>query len=175
MNHSVVDEFKTQARITLKYFNKNSIPAELQSLLKREFTNVPSQWKLKDCLQLIAKWHGFENWQHAVEIFSSKEASDFGTFWSRRRCGGFLNHWFVTMAEAKDHQSAHGGYIIGFRNQFIVVEKEYVEVLGTEPQSKLWPIIDYDAVSNITAKPCQQLAAQIARKHSITKYMRSGD
>lgn len=188
MIHFVIDELKTQARITLKAFNEKPISQQLQSwMLKKYYQQIPERWQLKDCLNLVAIWHGFNSWKEVVDAFTplermtgekSSELSpkaaqlkDQGEFWMRPGCPSFLNHWFVNLEEAKSHRRANGGFIVGFKKQFVIVESDYIEVLGTDSDSHLWKSIEYDAVTNVNTPECLTLAAQVARKFSITEYL----
>ena len=91
--------------------------------------------KTKAALDLLAQENNFSNWK------SYKNSLD--VFWYKKS-SPFLNHWFAKHVDALSHQEQNGGYILTFKGQYFVTEKEYIEHLGLNPDDPIWNIIHYD-------------------------------
>lgn len=91
--------------------------------------------KIKVALEILATKEGFENWK------SYKNALD--TYWYRKS-SPFLNHWFAKHSDAINHQTQFGGYILTYKGQYFVAEKEYIAYIGHDPDDPIWKIINFD-------------------------------
>lgn len=93
----------------------------------------PSLVKRKHVLLLIAQENGFECW---VDL----------------KCqipfirGGYLNHWFSSYQEAKAYQEKHGGYLLPYKKQCFLCEKNYIANLGFNSDDPDWAAIGFDWV-----------------------------
>lgn len=54
------------------------------------------------------------------------------------------NHWFATYNEAKAHLMAFQGFLFPFKNQFVVVDGDFLKDLGLEPDHPDWARIGFD-------------------------------
>lgn len=54
------------------------------------------------------------------------------------------NHWFATYNEAKDHLTAFQGFLFPFKNQFVVVDGDFLKDLELEPDHPDWAKIGFD-------------------------------
>lgn len=98
--------------------------------------------KIKDALEILAKEEGYSSWKKCKD--------EMDTLWYK---GAYLNHWFVRHEEAKEHQNSFGGYILPYKGQYFVVERDYIVNLGLDPDHKVWERVAYDATtSNATNK-----------------------
>lgn len=140
---SPIEELKIQAKKRLK-----QTPASTE-LLKLSKGEKP---KLKHCQLLIARQYGFMHWDHARLILSEKASddanndlhNDYGSFWYNNRCGTLLNHWCTTHAEAREVQKANGGTILPYKNQFMVVDKQFLTFVGLDYDDPLWLDVGHD-------------------------------
>ncbi|WDE04287.1 hypothetical protein SG34_023555 [Thalassomonas viridans] len=115
--------------------------------------------RLKDSRLVIARRYGFRHWDHAREVLSGSTCRDYGTFWYSPPCSGLLNLWCASYKEAHQQQKTHGGFILPYKNQYLVVEQHYLELLGLDGRDENWAAIDFDWCSgDIGCR--QQLALQ---------------
>jgi len=91
--------------------------------------------KIKVALDLLAQENQFPNWK------SYKNATD--TFWYQKS-SPFFNHWFARRSDAQEHQQQNGGFLLTYKGQYFVVEKEYIEYVGLDPENPVWQIINFD-------------------------------
>ena len=91
--------------------------------------------KIKAALELLAQENQFPNWK------SYKNAAD--TFWYQKS-SPFFNHWFARHNDAKQHQKQNGGFLLTYKGQYFVAEKEYIEYVGLDPENPIWQNIHFD-------------------------------
>jgi len=115
--------------------------------------------RLKDSQSVIARKYGFRHWDHAREVLQGSFCRDYGTFWYHPKCTGLLNLWCASYKEANSQQKAQGGFILPYKNQYLVVERHYLELLGLDSRDKHWAAINFDWCSGDIASR-QQLALQ---------------
>lgn len=147
-----VNECKIQASILLKALH--SLQDDIAQSAAKRFQRLPefsaltytdiirSDVKRKHALTVIALEKGFQSW-------------------SQLKCqlpfikGGFLNNWFANYAEAKSYQALNGGFLLPFKNQFFICDKNYIVNLGFNGNDPDWRLIDFDWV-----KPANKTAWQ---------------
>lgn len=61
-----------------------------------------------------------------------------------RPVAAHLNHWFATYNEAKAHLMTFQGYLFPFKNQFVVVDGDFLKELKLEPDHPDWERIGFD-------------------------------
>lgn len=116
--------------------------ARMRSL--REFRVVPDeelgrQVKRRHALSVVARELGFENWPHLARILESGGAGDnFGTILCPNRMMAHQNIWIAGHEEAREVRQQHGGFLLCYRTQFLIVDADYVTELGLDPESDLW-------------------------------------
>lgn len=115
--------------------------------------------RLKDSQLVIARQYGFRHWDHAREVLKGSSCRDYGTFWYKNQCSTLLNLWCASYKEAYIQQQAQGGFILPYKNQYLVVEHHYLELLGLDSQDENWAAINFDWCSGDTGRR-QQLALQ---------------
>lgn len=100
----------------------------------------------RHCLAAVARDLGFGGWSHLVGIVSAEASldtpsgaqSDFGTLLCPPGSAAYWNVWSAHYAEAREIRDAHGGYLLGYRNQFLIVDEHFVEYLGLDPDDPDW-------------------------------------
>jgi hypothetical protein len=101
--------------------------------------------KRKHCLAVIARECGFQSWEHALRVLGGDDDEvDYGDLLYPRGCAVHLNHWFARDEEARAHRQAHGGYLLTYRRQFLVVDRDYIVTLGLDPDDPAWDVLDWD-------------------------------
>lgn len=108
----------------------------------------------RHCLSALAKTLGFGSWPHAKSVLSGEAllragepvhpGPDLGTLMHRELGGAYWNIWSASYAEARDIRAEHGGYLLPYRKQFLIVEGHYLEALGLDPGDPDWERIGRD-------------------------------
>ncbi|MBO6505658.1 MAG: hypothetical protein JJ850_07910 [Kordiimonadaceae bacterium] len=119
----------------------------------------------KHALATIAREIGFPNWQSVVACFEGREGATFEAFLHPRRCHVFWNIWLASYDEAKTVRQEHGGYLLSYGKQFIVVDADYVTSLGIDPFDSRWERIgrDWHQPGDMDAR--SGLALDVAKQH----------
>ena len=102
--------------------------------------------KRRHCLAIVARELGFHGWPHAVQVLSGTGANDVGTLLYPHRCGAHINIWCACYNEAKRIRTRHGGFLLGYRHQFLVVDEDYMTTLGIDPSDPDLDVIGGDWV-----------------------------
>jgi hypothetical protein len=95
--------------------------------------------KLKDALDIVSKENDHSDWK------SFRNSLD--TFWYKSS-SPFLTEWFTTHIEATKHKTTNGGYLLTYKGQYFVVDSEYINFLGLDPDADIWRLINYDVSSS---------------------------
>src|ERR1700692_199464 len=94
-------------------------------------------YQRKDCLAMIAAEFGFPNWPAAKAAISGAEAVDFGTLLYPSACA-HINLWFARYDEAAEVRAAKQRYLLGYKRQFLVVDRYFIKSLGLDPDDEDW-------------------------------------
>lgn len=145
---------KAGARSAVQRLNKGSPAAALGEDIQR-----------KHCLATVAREIGFPNWKAVVTCFESGAGANFAEFLHPKRCHIFWNIWLATYDEAARVRAEHGGFLLTYGSQFMVVDDDYVSALGAKPENALWAAIgrDWAKPNDIAAR--DQLSLLIAKVH----------
>lgn len=119
----------------------------------------------KHALATIAREVGFPNWKSVVACFEGREDATFEAFLHPKRCHVYWNIWLASYEEAQSVREEHGGYLLCYGKQFIVVDADYVTSLGIDPFDTRWEQInrDWHQPDDLSAR--DSLALDIAKKH----------
>ncbi|MDA0261147.1 MAG: hypothetical protein O3A21_02960 [Proteobacteria bacterium] len=109
---------------------------------------MPAAVKRRHCLAVIAREFGFRGWPHAVQVLAGERVEDFGTLLYPQRCGVHINIWSASYDEAKQIQARHGGFLLAYKRQYLIVDDDYIRTLGLEPRDP-----DFDAIDRDWAGP----------------------
>jgi len=126
-------------------------PGALRAMRRlREFASVdsaqlPSLIKRQHCLTVSAVSLGFQSWSHALAVLAG-EAEDFGTLLYPSTCHGHMNIWSAHYDEARAIRAEHGGYLLAYRRQFLIVDGSYIDSLGLDPDDPDWSAMARDWV-----------------------------
>lgn len=130
-----IDEIKIQAKKLLKaYKNNQPLTKRAQLFINKIPAELSEDLKLKHCLAYMAQQLGLEDWRHAQSILSGKteinndSALNMGTFFYNSACGAYINQWFANYDDAKQalNNNIETKWLLPYKNQFIVVNKEYL-------------------------------------------------
>lgn len=151
--HDAVTELKIKAELLRKHIDAGepSAIARLRALpgLKRaedeRLREGAADLRHRDCLDVIAAEWGFANYADAKAALSgSAEAQDFGTLLYPRGKGPSLNRWYSNYDEAVRDREIVNGYLIGYKRQFLVVDRDYIESLDLDPDDPDWAEMAWD-------------------------------
>jgi hypothetical protein len=123
---------------------------ELRRATAEALAFAASSARYKHCLAVVAREHGFSGWEHACRVLrGDARETDFGTLLYNERSGGSLNRWFTSYDESRAFldESRSGPvryYQLAYRAQLFVVERQFIEDLGLDPDDADWEAIDWD-------------------------------
>jgi hypothetical protein len=100
----------------------------------------------RHCLAVVARELGFRGWPHAVQVLSGTGTTDAGTLLYPRRCGAHINIWCASYDQAKRIRARHGGFLLGYKHQYLVVDDDYMTTLGVDPDDPDLDMIGRDWV-----------------------------
>lgn len=148
--YSAVTRVKHVARILHRRASERE-PTALQSLrVLHEFQEaddaaIAESVQRRHCLTVSALRLGFRSWTHALEVLDG-ECDDFGTLLYPASCSGHWNIWSAHYDEARGIREAHGGYLLAYRRQFLIVDRDYIDSLSLDPDDPDWAAIGRDWV-----------------------------
>jgi len=161
----ILDHLKNEARLLHKQAKAGS-----RSALQRLTKNSPAvalgeDIQRKHCLATIARKIGFPSWKAVVDCFEKRAEASFSGFLHPKRCHIFWNIWLASYEEAAKVRAEHGGFLLTYGNQFIVVDDDYVSALGVGPDNALWEAIGRDWARPVDFAARDQLALLIVKEH----------
>ncbi len=161
-----IKELKIQAKKLLKIIKAgDEIPTKMKRQLKALNLESIQEIKLKHCHFLVAKKYSFDNWQQAQQVLSGSELTsttiNMGTLFHSSRCDAFINLWFANYAEAESALALDkkNRWLIPYKHQYIVVNKEYLKMIGIDNAfDKQWRCINHDLVKGYNSESWDILA-----------------
>ena len=166
---SAVRELKTRAEILHKQIAAGDEAALKRFRKVRRFRQTPaSEVRRRDCLEAMAAEWGFATYAEAkAALEGDLAAADFGALTCPRRCSFHLNHWFNNYEQAAAKRAETHGWLLGFKRQFVVVERPFIETLGLDPADPDWRAIGFDwirpEVPEARTRLYEKLVAQLPR------------
>jgi len=165
---TLLDRLKTEAR-HLQRAAKRIEPSALVRLRKlpelRGLADDALQQTLqrRHCLSVVARELGLSGWSHAVAVLSRPETEDFGTLLYPPGCSAHWNIWSASYDEARQIRSEHGGYLLPYKHQFVIVDRDFIDTLGLDPEDDDWTRIgrDWPRAADLIAR--QRLCAAAVR------------
>lgn len=87
------------------------------------------------------------------------------TIWYQANLDVFLNRWFSNYDEALNSLQKDGGYLLPYRQHFLVCEAEAITAMGLDPKDADWEAIDRDCARPANNEAYQRLLEK--RRHVI--------
>jgi hypothetical protein len=165
VSDNVISEIKAHARVLHRRAQAGEASALEQLRVLPEFAHrshaeIGADLQRRHCLAAVARQLGFRSWTHAKDVLSDVEQRDFGTLLYPSSCSGHYNIWSASYDEARDIRAAHGGYLLVYRHQFLVVDGAYIDSMGLDPDDP-----DWDRIGRDWARPGDFAArARLSRK-----------
>jgi len=147
---SAIESIKHYARILHRRAQSGDASAVEKLRVLRELrelatAQISSTIQRRQCLTASAVRLGFLSWDHVRQVLGG-ETDDFGTLLYPSSCYGHTNIWSANYDEARDIRAEHGGYLLAYRRQFLIVDRAYVDSLGLDPDDPDWAAIARDWV-----------------------------
>ncbi len=166
-----LNEIKIQAKKLLKELpNNKALQQSLSKPLNSFALAEPNNVQLKHCLALVSYQLGFNNWRQAQSVLSGKEVPiahiDMGTFFYPESCGAFINEWFndYNQAEKALLEQPKIKWLLPYKKQFLVVERDYVEQLNiNQALTTLWSEVERNMVKSYNSLAWDKLTAQVIK------------
>jgi len=120
----------------------------------------------RNCLSVIAAELGFASWLEAkTAITGGAPVEDFGTMlYPAQRVGGHINRWYKTYNEAAADRTESGGYLLGYKRQYVVVDRYFIESLGLDPADQDWEALGFDWVRPKSLSARSRLYAKLVMR-----------
>ncbi len=114
----------------------------------------------RHCLSALAREFGFRGWPHLVQLVSSEgnndpaentanATNDFGTLLCPPGSAAYWNVWSAHYSEARNIREEHGGYLLAYRQQYLIVDRHFIEHLGLDPNDSDWEAIGRDWIQPV--------------------------
>ena len=119
----------------------------LRRAADRELLALAGAIRRRHCLAVIAAELGFPDWTEARRVTRGR-----GRRGGLRhaalppRCGGHINRWYARYDDATAVRKSCRGYLLAYRRQYLVVERDYIETLGLDPDDRDWESLGFDWV-----------------------------
>ncbi len=140
---TIIHNLKAQARI-LHRQAADQDPAALARLKAAGITGDPI--KRGHFLSALARELGFDGWPHALQVLGGSPSGDFGTLLYPSSSGAYSNIWSASYEEARSIRAEHGGYLLAYKHQFFIAERDFIETLGLDADDPDWNLIGRDWV-----------------------------
>lgn len=139
-----IDFLKAQARLLHKAAQAGEAGALARLTKHAPAVALGDAVQRKHCLATVARECGFRSWKGAADCFGGAGGASFEEFLYPKSCHVYWNIWFASHKEAASVRAEHGGWLLSFCDQFMVVEEDYVRSLGTDPADPRWEAIGRD-------------------------------
>ncbi|HEX5661334.1 MAG TPA: hypothetical protein VFX59_29295 [Polyangiales bacterium] len=139
----VVEQLKIRARFLQKQIERLEPPAvkrarTLPELRSLQEDALRENVQRRHCLAILARELGLNGWSHLTELWTSSEASEWGKLFYPAACGGHWNMWSSSLEEARAIRAEHGGFLLPYRHQMLIVERAFIEDLGLDSEHPDW-------------------------------------
>lgn len=156
--NAAVAPLKTRARQLQKKARLGDEQALGQLRKLAEFRHASSadiadRVKRRHCLAAVAQQYGFNGWSHATGLVNGGDTGGFGTTLYPKGCGAHSNIWSASYDEARHIRAEHGGFLLAYKNQFLVVDEHYITTMGLDPADP-----DFDEIGRDWARPANPAA-----------------
>ena len=146
-----VDHAKGAARILHRQADSGDPAATTRLRCVGELSDVDEATfaktlRRRHCLAAVAGELGFEGWSHLTAVMAGSAGDDFGTLLSPPGMAAYWNIWSAKYDEARKIREEHGGYLLVYKRQFLIVDRHYIAALGLDPDDGCWAAMGRDWV-----------------------------
>lgn len=139
----------------------------LPELREADGSTAIARLRRRHCLAVVAGELGFQGWSHATAVLVHGSTGDFGTLLCPPHCAVHWNIWSADLAEARAIRAGHGGYLLAYRRQFLIVDRHYIESLGLDADDPDWAAIGRDWTVAGPSPARQRLYARLIRGRRV--------
>lgn len=149
MDQFVIDTLKQRAR-RLQREAQAGDPAVLRRLRRLadlrplDDAALVAALQRRHCLSVLTRELGLRGWSHLTALWNATEQDDFGTLLYPSSCGGGQNVWCTSYDEARAIRDEHGGFLLPYRHQLVIVDQYFIADLGVDPDDADWTRIGRD-------------------------------
>lgn len=133
----------------------------VHGLTQLSAVEIASAVQRKHCLTAIALKLGAKDWNELQASLCASVGEDFGTL---LHVTGYWNIWSASYAEAITIRADHGGYLLPYKRQFMIVEDHYLDGLGIDARDEDWERIGRNWVQPSNAHARDRLAEKLLRQ-----------
>jgi hypothetical protein len=145
----------------------DDIYEKLKAMARREHRAAGDDGrKRRHHLAALAKRIGFEGWQHLVAVLEGDETENFGSLLYAPACSCHFNIWSASYDEARAIRAEHGGWLLPYRHQFLVVDGDFLRTLGLDPDDPDWQAMGRDWLRPASTDARRRLCARAVRARS---------
>ena len=100
---------------------------------------------LDDGLAIVAAEFGFATWASCRRVLTETGAvADFGDLLAFTRHDRHLNGWFARYEEAAVARGTAQPYLLAYRRQFFLCDRQYIRALGLDADDPNWDALGFD-------------------------------
>jgi hypothetical protein len=149
VSNDVIFDLKAHARVLHRRALTRDPKAIQRLRILPEFARAADEEILqalqrRHCLTAVSRQLGFSSWPHVKGVLSDEEQADYGTLLYPSNCHGHWNIWSAAYAEATEIRAAHGGFLLAYRRQFLIVDADFIDSMGLDPADPDWERIGRD-------------------------------
>ncbi|MEM7442104.1 MAG: hypothetical protein AAF414_02115 [Pseudomonadota bacterium] len=164
----LINQLKAHARILHREATAGNASAlarlgRLAAFKGKTHAETANAVRRRHCLTVLANELGFDGWPALAHATVDGEAADFGTFLHPPNVWAHWNIWCATYEEAKAIREEHGGYLLCYKHQFLVVDADYVDTMGVPSTDPDWDRIGRDWVRPAEIEARERLCEKLAR------------
>lgn len=119
----------------------------LKAKARRRHKREGGDDKRRHHLAAVARELGFDGWPHLVAVLNGDETERFGSLLYGPACWAHTNIWSTSYEEASSIRAEHGGWLIPYEHQFVIVDRHFLESLGLDPDDPDWEVMGRDWIS----------------------------
>ncbi len=136
--------------------------------LAKQASSDDAPLKHREALAEIAKQLGFNGWSHAVHVIEGKETRDYGTVLYGAAGATYPNIWEADLDGARAIRQEHGGFLLPYKTQFLIVEPSYLDAHDMPADLPEWQLTgpDWTQAQDIEARTRlygMRIAGKLAR------------
>lgn len=148
----VLDQLRNQARVLQRKAQAGDEASckrlqQLPELAALDVATLATTVQRRHALALVAREQGFTAWGQLTAVLAGQSEGDFGTALYGPECYGHWNIWSASYEEARGIREEHGGYLLPYKRQFLIVERSFIDSLGLDPDDPDWQAIGRDWVN----------------------------
>ena len=147
-----------------------AILAELKAMARERHRAAADDSPRREHLAAVARELGFRGWPHLVAVLNGTETSNFGTLLYAPACHAHFNIWSASADEARQIRAEHGGWLLPYRHQFVIVDEHFVKTLGLDPNDADWTAMGRDWTQPQCADARRRLAARVVHARARTTH-----